>query len=309
MTGRERILAALRLEQPDRVPHFELAYNESSIIGIARHFTDELPPMKSVADMTPEEMIMIFNALALIIDELDIDGLTARVLEQEEDLGDGCFKDSWGVIYKRNPFGLAFPMDGPIKSAADLRGFKPPKVDPDVDLMMLGMVRGRFGDRKAVIFSTHDCFRLSWGLRGGIEHLLIDYIDNPKLAHDLARMSTEYHKEMVAAAIEAGADGVVFECRNSWMSPTKKAAWLSNTATATSGRSSTGSWKSESTASIRFSRREAWICKKSSGTAATRCVCSATSTARSFCPTEPRRRSSRRSGRRSRTPRPAAGTS
>jgi len=211
MTGRERILAALRLEQPDRVPHFELAYNESSIIGIARHFTDELPPTKQVADMTPEEMIMIFNALALIIDELDVDGLTARVLEQEEDLGDGCFKDGWGVIYKRNPFGLAFPMDGPIKSAADLRGFKPPKVDPDLDLMMLGMVKGRFGDRKAVIFSTHDCFRLSWGLRGGIEHLLIDYIDNPKLAHDLARMSTEYHKEMVAAAIEAGADGVVFE--------------------------------------------------------------------------------------------------
>ena len=50
MTGRQRILAALELERPDRAPHFELAYNESSIIGIARHFTDELPPNKAAAD-------------------------------------------------------------------------------------------------------------------------------------------------------------------------------------------------------------------------------------------------------------------
>ncbi len=211
MTGRERILAALRLEQPDRVPHFELAYNEPSIIGIARHLTDELPPEKPVADMTPDELLMIFNALGLIIEELDIDGLTARVLEPEEDLGGGYFKDKWDVLYKRNPFGLAFPMEGPIKSASDLKSYKPPKIDPDVDLMMLGMVKARFDGKKAVIFSTHDCFRLSWALRGGIEHLLIDYIDNPGLAHDLARMSTEYHKEIVAAAIDAGADGVVFE--------------------------------------------------------------------------------------------------
>ena len=114
MTGRERILAALRLEQPDRVPHFELAYNEPSIIGIARHLTDELPPEKPVADMTPDELLMIFNALGLIIEELDIDGLTARVLEPEEDLGGGYFKDKWDILYKRNPFGLSFPMEGPI---------------------------------------------------------------------------------------------------------------------------------------------------------------------------------------------------
>ena len=40
---------------------------------------------------------------------------------------------------------------------------------------------------------------------------MIDYIDNPKLAHALARMSTDYHKEEATAAIEAGADAVIFE--------------------------------------------------------------------------------------------------
>jgi uroporphyrinogen decarboxylase len=211
MTGRERILTALELGQADRVPHFELAYNEPSIIGIAKHFTDELPPDKPATEMTPEELLMIFQALGLIIEELDVDGMTARVLEQGEEIGDDSFKDSWGIVYKRNPFGLAFPMEGPIKSASDLKGFKPPRFDPDVDLMMLNMVKGRFGDEKAILFSTHDCFRLSWGLRGGLENLLIDYIDNPQLAHDLARMSVEYHKEIVASVLEAGADAVIFE--------------------------------------------------------------------------------------------------
>ena len=57
MNGRERILTALSLGQADRVPHMELAYNEASIIGIARHFTDELLPDKPACDMTPEELL------------------------------------------------------------------------------------------------------------------------------------------------------------------------------------------------------------------------------------------------------------
>jgi len=211
MTGRERILAALSLEQPDRVPLFELAYNESSIIGIARHFTDKLPPPKPVADMEPEELLMIFDALALFLEELEIEGVTARVLHHEEPLGNDYFKDKWGITYKRNPFGLAFPMEGPIKSASDLKGYRSPRFDPDTDLMMLSMVKARFEGKKAIVFSSHDCFRYPWGLRGGLEHFLIDYMENPKLAHELARMSTDYHKEEVSAALDAGADAVTFE--------------------------------------------------------------------------------------------------
>ena len=76
MTGRERILAALNLKQPDRVPLFELAYNEPSIIGIARHFTDKLPPDKHAADMTPDELMLLTDALVLFIKETLINGVS-----------------------------------------------------------------------------------------------------------------------------------------------------------------------------------------------------------------------------------------
>ena len=38
MNGKERIMTALEVGQPDLVPIWEMAYNEPSIIGIARHF-------------------------------------------------------------------------------------------------------------------------------------------------------------------------------------------------------------------------------------------------------------------------------
>ena len=40
MNGKDRIGAALELRQPDCVPIWEMAYNESSIIGIAKYFVD-----------------------------------------------------------------------------------------------------------------------------------------------------------------------------------------------------------------------------------------------------------------------------
>jgi uroporphyrinogen decarboxylase len=206
----ERFLTALDVRQPDRVPHFENAYNEASIIGIAKHFTDKLPPVKPAAEMSPEELMMITDAFALFIDELDIDGVFSRVFERGEELGGGCFKDAWGITFKRNPHGLGFPMDGPVKSMADLKAYRPPRIDPDLDFVMLNIVKARFGGRRAVVFCSNDCFVTSWELRGGLEHLLIDYRENSALAHGIARVSTDYYKELFAEAIDRGADAVLF---------------------------------------------------------------------------------------------------
>lgn len=210
MLPRERFLAALDLQEPDRVPHFEQAYNEASIIGIARHFTDRLPPLKPAADMTPEELIMISDAFALFIEELDIDGVFARAFERGEELGDGYFRDAWGITFKRNPHGLGFPMDGPITSMADLNAYTPPEVDPDVDLMMLSVMKARFEGKRALVFSSNDVFVTSWELRGGLDRLLVDYLDNPMLVHGIARLCTDYYKELADAALSMGADAVVF---------------------------------------------------------------------------------------------------
>jgi len=43
MTGKERILKALNLQEPDMVPVFEMGINEASIVNLGRHFTDDAP--------------------------------------------------------------------------------------------------------------------------------------------------------------------------------------------------------------------------------------------------------------------------
>ena len=40
MTGKERILAALNIEEPDRVPLYIHGINEAPIIGIGKHLTE-----------------------------------------------------------------------------------------------------------------------------------------------------------------------------------------------------------------------------------------------------------------------------
>ena len=54
MNNRERFLAALRRGQPDRVPYFDMGFNEESILNVGKFFTSDLPAMKYFIDCTPE---------------------------------------------------------------------------------------------------------------------------------------------------------------------------------------------------------------------------------------------------------------
>lgn len=98
MESHERMLAALELKQPDRVPVWELAFNEESIINIARNFTSDVPELKQVSDMTIEEKIQLFNALCILVEELDLDGITLVPLGQREKVAEDLIRDELGVV-------------------------------------------------------------------------------------------------------------------------------------------------------------------------------------------------------------------
>lgn len=213
MNSRERFLAALSLEQPDRVPHFELGYNESSIIGIARHFTSNVPDLKPFGEMTDKESIMLLGALFTLIEELDVDGIAAigyLLEEKQEPVGGGLIKDEWGVISRRSPWGISYPVDVPIKDPSDFKTYKPPKVAKGGYLMMYHLLKERFGDERAVVLDCYDCFARSWRLRG-MENYLMDFILHPQLAHDLARMVSDFFLQVLELALQAGVEIVVVE--------------------------------------------------------------------------------------------------
>ncbi|MFH1539981.1 MAG: uroporphyrinogen decarboxylase family protein [bacterium] len=212
MTGRERILMAIDRGQPDVVPIWELAFNEASIVGLAKHFMDEskLPEVKFFGDMDGTELLQLVEAFFAVARELDLDGASAVSTAPTERVDDKHIRDEKGVVHHLSELGMPYPVDGPIKEPGDLKGYKLPAVN-DADFFLIDLARSRFPE-KAVSFMMQGPFAISWGLRGSIEKLMMDYIENPGLVHDLSRMTTDYCLECVEKIAAKGADFIVIEC-------------------------------------------------------------------------------------------------
>jgi uroporphyrinogen decarboxylase len=210
MNGTERLLTALKRGIPDRVPHMELAYNEGPIIGIARHFTENVPPLNYVQRMSVEDKIKLFEALLLFIEELDVDGVSLRVLGKTEDIDEKHVRDPWGVIYMLSPAGDSPVVDGPIKDESDLKKYKPP-VTTEADLLSLAYGAAKVKGRRGVVLALRCPFRLSWSVMGNLKHLLIAYRRNPKLAHSLMRMATDHTVQTIELGVKLGAEIIAMD--------------------------------------------------------------------------------------------------
>ncbi len=203
MTGTKRFMAALRREEPDRVPMWELIVNEPTLSAWGA---------TSLEDFTEQEdldAITIFEGMPLRpVNADESDELTWRGRTVETESGQDVV-DEWGIVWGMTEFGIPYPVTGPIRSEADLRAYTPPDPDAGDRLASLGAAVERFKGRRAIVFLTHDGFEFPHYLRGGMDRLFMDYIDNPKLAHDLAEMVADYKIRLMRRAIEMGADAIV----------------------------------------------------------------------------------------------------
>ena len=205
MNGRQRVLTALSRGIPDRVPHFELAYNEESIIKIARCFTKDLPEPDYIQRLDLASRVKLFDAVLLVVEELDVDGLVLRIFPETRAIDADHFRDDWGVTFLLSPHGEAVVVDGPIREPSDLDRFQPPKIKAS-DLAALSYCAQRFQGARANILSVQDPFRRSWNMLGGMPNLLICYGTDPKLVHRIARIVTDYTLDAIALGAELGAD-------------------------------------------------------------------------------------------------------
>jgi uroporphyrinogen decarboxylase len=205
MNGRERVLTALSVGIPDRVPHLELAYNESSIIRIARCFTEDVPEPDYIQRMDLGSRARLFEAALLVIEELDVDGMTMRVFPEHEVIDEEHVRDDWGVTFQLSPLGEAVVVGGPVRDESDLKGYKVPKVK-ESDLAALSYCAQRFKGKRANVLSLQDPFRRSWNVLGGMEYLLMAYGTNPALVKQIGRIVTDYTLDAVALGAELGAD-------------------------------------------------------------------------------------------------------
>ena len=89
MNGKQRIITALNLQQPDRVPLYIHGINEAPIIGIGKHLTDGLPDAaKQIYDMNDSEKMKLLDTLFLLHEAFGVDGFTAFEIGHETMLRD-----------------------------------------------------------------------------------------------------------------------------------------------------------------------------------------------------------------------------
>ena len=212
LTGKERILTALDCAEPDQVPIFELGINEASIVGLGRHFTEDLPEVKHVYDMSFAEQMRYMELLALILGELGNDGVSTVFIMSKERLegSDDLARDKYGSVYKLSDEGEPIPVDGPVKGPDDVAALEGMAPAPE-DCAMLRYMVSRMGTDVAHFFTIPGPFRFSWQLRGAMEHLLLDYMIAPDFALEMARVTTGFTCRALEMAAEAGADVIALE--------------------------------------------------------------------------------------------------
>jgi uroporphyrinogen decarboxylase len=183
----ERVFAALRREEPDRVPVVEFLIDER----VARA---AVPGCRDAADC---------------MNRLGMDAVACgAVFRPVEERPDGTYLDEWGVTYKRGPEAISHPLRGPVSSMADARGYHAPDPHAPHRLGRLPELVRRYKGRRAICFHHRAAFMWSAYLLG-MDDILAGFLLETELVETVMDKVLEANMGVVRNAIRAGAEVIV----------------------------------------------------------------------------------------------------
>ena len=185
MTSRERVLAAVRREPPDRTP---------------RDFWAEPPTLRRLfAHVGHSDKGQLLDSLGVDVRHLEAPPPPERAV------GDGIFQNFWGerYIYNRTPWG---PMREDVKGAlagansfAELDAFAWPSADC-LDRSQLKAQCAR-DESRALLYGFADIWQRPALVRGW-EDMFLDMVERPEWVHFLSRKFTDFYLEDYTRAAE-----------------------------------------------------------------------------------------------------------
>lgn len=169
MTKKDRIVRALKREEPDQVPTFEWFIDAK--VGKALTGTDD--PID-------------------IVERLDLDGINVRADYSKEYTDDRTFVDEWGITRQLTEDCLPALMKGAIGHIDDQADYKFPDPAAPHRFKTLEKALERFGDERAVILNLRDGFSDVRDLLG-YEDALASVLTEPELFSELLDRAVEYN--------------------------------------------------------------------------------------------------------------------
>lgn len=191
LTGLERILKALKLEEPDVVPHFESSIDEK--------VRNAILPNASYEDL---------------IEYLDIDGIsfhdkTWAWKYEPLDASKKICRSEWGAIVQFTQEEDAHPKEPAIKSEKNLDTYVPPDPDLPWRYKWLDKAVKRFKGQRAIVTYLTDTFSAAKDfLLGDIEYFTA-MIENPDLIDHVNEIFVNYQLRYLKNCLDMGAD-IVF---------------------------------------------------------------------------------------------------
>jgi len=197
MKRKERFLAALRREIPDRVPMFDFLFQQPIYDVLIGH----APEGYNGADA-------VRCALALDHDGvwLPFGGFSGY---QPRYLAENIYQDEWGTTYQKttSSWPIDAPIDFPIKSRADLKQYTPP--DPTLPGREAEIVAARDMDNEdiALLGGVAGPVTTVWNLMG-YEAICFALYEDTDLLHTLCKIAVEFGKEAARRSVQAGCVGM-----------------------------------------------------------------------------------------------------
>jgi uroporphyrinogen decarboxylase len=219
LTPRERVIAALQLEEPDRTPLFELLADPpiiEAVTGSPLHPRTSIyafPILKDREKIIQGNFERAFRCYASV--GLDMAGAYMHVGPGYVPcrwIDNDTFIDEWGARWRftreKDGYETCTYIGGTVESAYELESFRIP--DPNAPGRTVGLEYAlrKYRDRLLVAAVQNDVLSLSWRLLGLEKFLILTY-RNLSIIERFMDQVTRFATEIAKVAVEAGAEVVV----------------------------------------------------------------------------------------------------
>ena len=188
MNGLERMHKALKVEEPDRVPHFEFL--------VDKKVRNAIKPGLSNEDFH----------VYMDIDGIGLSDKSTAHRYTPVDEARKVYRDQWGAIVKFSEEAGGIPSESVLKSESDFDKYVMPDPDEEWRYDNLKKTVHRFKGERAIFCGVTDVFDIVKESFLGDITLFTDLIRNPGLVHRISEAVLNYQLRYVKNCTEAGAD-------------------------------------------------------------------------------------------------------